>query len=48
MAIVNFMIDSDYKWLILAFALPWAIALALFWLEPERTSPAKPAPRRST
>ena len=48
MAIVNFVIDSDYKWLILAFALPWAIALALFWLEPERTSPAKPAPRRST
>ena len=40
MAIVNFIIDSDYKWLILAFALPWPIALALFWLESERPSPA--------
>jgi hypothetical protein len=48
MGLVNIMIDSDYKWLILAFALPWAIALALFWLEPERTSPATSAPRRST
>ena len=48
MAIVNFMIGSDYKWVILAFALPWAIALALFWLEPGRTSSANTARRRST
>jgi hypothetical protein len=33
MAAVNFMIDSDYKWLLLAFAMLWAVALALFWLE---------------
>lgn len=36
MVTVNFMIDSDFKWLLLAFGLPWAIALALFRLEKER------------
>ena len=29
MAIVNFMINSDFKWLILMFNLPWIIALVL-------------------
>lgn len=33
MAVVNFMIASDFKWLILSFALPWALALGLFWRE---------------
>ncbi|MDF2701580.1 MAG: hypothetical protein K0S10_524 [Rubrobacteraceae bacterium] len=33
MAAVNFIIDSDYKWLLLAFTVLWAVALALFWLE---------------
>lgn len=33
MATVNLIIDSDYKWLLLAFAVLWAVALALFWLE---------------
>ena len=33
MAAVNFVIDSDYKWLLLAFAAVWGAALALFWLE---------------
>jgi hypothetical protein len=32
-AAVNFIIDSDYKWLLLAFAAVWGAALALFWLE---------------
>ena len=27
MTIVNFMIDSDFKWLLLAFNLPWILAL---------------------
>ena len=27
MAIVNFLIDSDYKWLLLAMTLPWLLAL---------------------
>ena len=27
MAAVNFMIDSDFKWLLLAFNLPWIVAL---------------------
>lgn len=30
MTIVNFMIGSDFKWLLLIFALPWAIALTLY------------------
>jgi hypothetical protein len=31
MAIVNFMIDSDFKWLLLAFNLPWILAFFLSW-----------------
>ena len=27
MAITNFQIDSDFKWVLLAFTLPWLIAL---------------------
>jgi len=27
MAVVNFVIDSDFKWLILTFNLPWILAL---------------------
>jgi hypothetical protein len=27
MTIVNFMIDSDFKWLLIAFNLPWLLAL---------------------
>lgn len=30
MAITNFQIDSDYKWVLLAFTLPWLIALLSF------------------
>jgi hypothetical protein len=33
MAAVNFMINSDFKWLLLAMALVWASGRALFWLE---------------
>ncbi len=29
MVVVNFAIDSDFKWLLLALTLPWAFALAL-------------------
>jgi len=29
MAVVNLMINSDFKWLLLAFNLPWVIALFL-------------------
>ena len=39
MAAVNFLIASDFKWLILSFSLVWAAALALYWLE-------RPGPRR--
>ena len=33
MVVVNFMIDSEYKWLLLAIAALWAASLVLFWLE---------------
>ncbi len=32
MAITNFVIDSDFKWLLLAFTLPWFVALVLAWM----------------
>jgi hypothetical protein len=34
MAITNFLINSDFRWLLLSFTLPWVIALALSWLSP--------------
>jgi hypothetical protein len=36
MAIVNFMIASDFKWVLLGMALVWALSLVLFWLEKRR------------
>ena len=33
MAVVNFMINSDFKWVLLAMALFWAASLAVFWFE---------------
>ncbi len=36
MAITNFLIDSDFKWLLLAFALLWVVALALSWASERR------------
>jgi hypothetical protein len=33
MAVVNFTINSDFKWVLLAMALVWAASLVLFWLE---------------
>lgn len=32
MTMVNFIIGSDFKWLLLIFTLPWVIALILYWL----------------
>lgn len=31
--IANFVIDSNYKWLLLAFAVLWGLTLRLFWFE---------------
>ena len=39
MAAVNFMIDSDFKWVLLGMTLLWACSLVLFWFE-------RKAPRR--
>ena len=36
MAITNFLIDSDFKWLLLALTLPWVIALVLSWASDRR------------
>ena len=33
MAVVNFMIGSDFKWVLLGIALLWACSLVLFWFE---------------
>lgn len=33
MAMINFIIGSDFKWLLLLFTLPWMLSLWLFYLE---------------
>jgi hypothetical protein len=37
MSVVNFVIDSGFKWLLLAFAVLWGLALVLFWFERRNT-----------
>ena len=32
MTITNFAINSDFKWLLFTFTLPWCVALALAWI----------------
>ena len=39
MAITNFVIDSDFKWLLLAFTLPWVTALSLALPRSRRKTP---------
>ena len=36
MTIVNFIINSDFKWLLLVSAIPWAAALILYRIEGEK------------
>lgn len=36
MVTTNFLIDSDFKWLLLAFALPWVIALVILGVSVRR------------
>jgi hypothetical protein len=36
MAVVNFMINSDFKWTLLAMALLWVVSLGVFWRETGR------------
>jgi hypothetical protein len=45
MAAVNFMIDSDFKWVLLAMAFLWAISLLLFLWETRRVARADRAVR---
>jgi hypothetical protein len=41
MAAVNFAIDSDFKWVLLAIALLWGCSLAMFWLETRNQRPER-------
>ena len=36
MAVVNFAIESDFKWLLFGMALVWASSLVMFWVEESR------------
>ena len=38
MTVVNFMINSDFKWVLLGVAILWVCSLILFWVERARTS----------
>lgn len=33
MTLVNFILHSDFKWILLMFSMVWAVALVLFWME---------------
>lgn len=33
MAVVNFLINSDFKWVLLGIAIVWIVSLMLFWFE---------------
>jgi hypothetical protein len=39
MTVVNFMIDSDFKWLLLSFTLPWIFSLLTFYRPMNQVSP---------
>ena len=45
MTVVNFMINSDFKWVLLCVALVWGASLILFWTE-RHAQPAPPETRR--
>jgi hypothetical protein len=39
MAAVNFVIDSDFKWVLLGMAVLWASSLVVFWIEKNSNEP---------
>lgn len=41
MVITNFRINSDFKWVLLVFALPWVVAVALSWIGEKNPSKYK-------
>ena len=45
MTVVNFMINSDFKWALLCVTLVWAASCVAFWIEPRDTSPVQPGVR---
>lgn len=38
MAITNFLIDSDFKWLLLTFTFPWLVSVVLYSASIQRTT----------
>lgn len=46
MVAVNFALDSDFKWLLAAIAVLWALSLIVFWAE-ARTAKGLPSPTTS-
>lgn len=43
LAVVNFLIASDFKWPLLLLALVWVLALALYLFEGSTWTPSRPA-----
>lgn len=41
MVITNFVIDSDFKWLLLAFSLSWIVALLFSWISERNPASSK-------
>ena len=41
MVITNFMIGSDFRWLLLAFSLPWIVALLFSWISERSPTSSK-------
>jgi hypothetical protein len=42
MSAVNFLINSDFKWVLLCMALIWAASVILFWIERRAARPTPP------
>ncbi len=38
MAVTNFLIDSDFKWLLFVFTFPWVVAVVLYSISAQRSS----------
>jgi hypothetical protein len=48
MTFINFMIDSDFKWVLLGLAIVWSCSLVLFWFESGCSKHRQPDHERGT
>lgn len=48
MTVVNFMINSDFKWTLLCMAILWAASLLLFWFETNRPASTEGSEKEHT